>query len=77
MNPKKFIKKEYGLNISRDSSDPKKYWVSDLLSASGSGTIEDPHVHDTYCVDEDGNIVDGHTTVVVNGRKIHLKWNLK
>ena len=70
---KKKIKK-LGMHISRDSSDPDKYWVT--CGGCGKGTLDDPHIHDTVCIDKEGNIVDGHTTIVVDGKKMHLNWHL-
>ena len=71
---KRKMKKEHEVNISRDKSDPDKYWIT--FKGCGKGTLDDPHIHDTVCVDKKGNIVDGHTTVVVDGKKMHLNWHL-
>jgi hypothetical protein len=37
-----------------------------IITGSGKGTEDDPHIHTTTCVDKDGNESDIHTTVEVN-----------
>ena len=60
-----------------DSNDGgETFWWVPEESASGSGTEDDPHVHETIHISSDGDVLgDSHTSVVVDGEKQRIDYD--
>ncbi len=71
MSWKSMIKKKYGLSI-REDRYGNGYWIT--TKGFGSGNEFSPHVHDTFHINDNGDILSGHTTITVNGKTKRFGW---